>query len=125
MKRPLHTVTKALAIYGTVLTLILATFTLSAPPASAHEGMEHITGTVVSVAENTLTMKTTKGATVEVHLDTKTEYAQGKQRAKIADLTPGTRVVVHAMKMNSKMVAHQVSIGVSKSTTQTAKKGQK
>src|SRR5882762_786088 len=86
------------------LVLALATFNITIP-AIAHEGMEHITGTVTSVGDNTLTVKTTKGKTVRVSVDTKTEYARGKVAAKIADLKEGDRVVVHAMEMNGSMMA--------------------
>ena len=107
------------------IVLALATFNITIP-AVAHEGMEHITGTVTSVGDNTLTVKTTKGKTVKVSVDAKTEYARGKAVAKMADLKEGDRVVVHAMEMNGSMVAHEVNIGAnikkSKATTKTAQK---
>src|SRR5712671_7560562 len=95
-----------------ILALIfaLATFNITIP-AVAHEGMEHITGRVTSVGDNTLTVKTTKGKTVKVSVDAKTEYLRGKSSAKMADLKQGERVAVHAMKMSGSMVAHQVNIG--------------
>ena len=106
-----------------ILSLVLALATLNITvPAVAHEGMEHITGTVTSIADNTLTVKTTKGKTVEVSVDAKTEYARGKAAAKMADLKEGDRVVVHAMEMNGSMVAHEVNIGANaKTATATAK----
>src|SRR3981189_80252 len=88
----------------------LATLNLTIP-AVAHEGMEHIIGTVTSVGSNTLTINTTKGKTVKVSVDAKTEYARGKAAVKMADLKEGDRVVVHAMDMNGSMVAREVIIG--------------
>ena len=110
-----------------IFALVLAIVTLNVTiPALAHGGMEHITGTITSVGDNVVTVKTTKGATVQVHVDAKTEYARGKQAAKMADLKEGERIVVHAMEMNGSLVAHEVSIGgstsASKGTQKTAKK---
>jgi hypothetical protein len=109
-----------------VLALVLAIGTLNVTlPALAHGGMEHITGTVTSVGDNSLTVKTTKGKTVKVNLDAKTAYSHGKTAAKMADLKEGDRVVIHAMEMNEVMVAHEVEIGANKVATTTTKKSTK
>ena len=94
-----------------ILAFVLTLATLI--PAVAHEGMEHIIGTVTNVESNALTINTTKGKTVKVSVGAKTEYARGKAAVKMADLKEGDRVVVHAMKMNGSMVAHEVIIGAS------------
>ena len=108
-----------------IFALVLVIGSLNvAIPALAHGGMEHITGTIASVGDKILTVKTTKGATVQVHVDAKTEYARGKQAAKMADLRVGERVVVHAMEMSGSLVAHEVSIGANakaKGSDKTAK----
>ncbi|MCU1235653.1 MAG: hypothetical protein JWP63_3620 [Candidatus Solibacter sp.] len=122
MKKNLRTITKSIAAWSFALTVILAGCNILAPTARAHEGMEHITGTVISVGENSLSVKTTKGTTVEVRLDAKTEYVHGKEPAKLSDVKTGSRVVVHAMKMNGTMVSHQINIGVNTSTSTPAKK---
>ena len=102
-----------------IFALVLAIGSLNlTSPASAHGGLEHIAGTVTNVRDNILAVKTTKGKTVQVHVDAKTEYVRGKQASKIADLNAGDRVVVHAMEMNGSLVAHEVNIG---SNTRTAK----
>ena len=124
MKEHLHTITKALGASGVALAVVLIALSTFATPACAHEGMEHITGTVVSVGENTLSVKTTKGATVEIRLDANTQYVQGKDRVTLSDLKPGSRVVVHATKTNGTFIAHEVSIGVSKPLSPAASKGQ-
>src|SRR5947209_509402 len=80
---------------GLAITVILVCLNILAIQARAHEGMEHIAGTVLSIGDNILRVKTTKGTTVEVHVDAKTEYAQGKQRAQLSDLKTGNRVVIH------------------------------
>lgn len=110
-----------------MLTLVLAIGSLSLPTwALAHGGLEHITGTVTNVGDNILAVKTTKGKTVRIHVDGKTEYVRGKQAAKISDLNAGDRVVIHAMEMNGSLVAHEVNSAAntkkSKTTVKSAKK---
>ena len=125
MKQSLHTITKAIAPGALSLTVILAGLGIAAINAEAHEGMEHITGTVVSASDNALSVKTTKGTTVEVRLDSKTVYVQGKQPATLSDIKAGTRVVVHATKTNGALVAREVSIGINNPATPPAKKAAK
>ena len=97
--------------------LLIVGLNLLAPAASAHGAMEHVTGTLVRVGNDVLSVKTTKGATVEVHLDAQTEYVRASQPAKKSELKPGDRVVIHAAKKNGVLVAHEVKLG---SSTQTA-----
>jgi len=78
--------------------------------AFAHGGFEHIRGTVVKVANNVLTVKTAKG-NVDVKLDSKTELTRGDQKAQLADLKPGTRVVVDLPEGGKDPTAHSVKIG--------------
>ena len=110
-----------------ILALVLAISSLNLPiPALAHGGLEHITGTIMNVGNNILAVKTTKGKTVQVLVDAKTDYVRGKQAAKIADLKEGDRVVVHAMETNGSLVAHEVNIGANiKTAKTTAKKAKK
>ena len=63
MKHPLNTI-----IITSLLTLLLA----SAAQVFAHGGFDHVTGTVVKLDNNVLTVKTAKGI-VLVTLDAKTE----------------------------------------------------
>jgi len=83
----------------------------------AHEGGEDVTGTIQSVTDNSVTVKTTKGKTVEVKMDAKTEFTRGKAQAKQADLKVGDRVVVHAMEMNKVLTAHLVQLQTSAKAT--------
>jgi hypothetical protein len=77
----------------------------------AHEGFDHVMGTVVTSAGNVLTVKTTKG-NVDVKLDDKTELTKGTQKALPADLKPGVRVVVDIPEGSKDKIAHSVKIGV-------------
>jgi hypothetical protein len=90
------------------LTLLLITF---AAPAFAHGGFDHVMGTVVKVDHNVLTVKTAKGD-VDVTLNDQTEITKGSQKAMVADLKPGTRVVVDVPEGSKERVAHSVKVGV-------------
>ena len=78
----------------------------------AHGGFEHVIGTVVKVENNVLTVKTAKGD-VDVKLSEKTEITRNDQKAQIADLKPGTRVVVDIPEGSKDRLAHSVKVGVS------------
>src|SRR6516165_3713374 len=54
-------------------------------PAFAHGDFDHIRGTVVKVANNVLSIKTTKG-TVEVKLDNHTDLTRNDRKAQLTDL---------------------------------------
>jgi len=76
----------------------------------AHGGFDHVMGTIVKVADNVLTVKTTKG-NVDVKLDEKTELTKNDQKAQLSDLAPGARVVVDIPEGSKDKIAHSVKIG--------------
>ena len=81
-------------------------------PVFAHGGFDHVIGTVVAVSNNVLTVKTVKG-NVDVKLDDKTEITKSDQKAQIADLKPGARVVVDIPEGSKDKIAHSVKVGAS------------
>jgi hypothetical protein len=95
---------------------ILAIVSLALLPtiATAHGGEEHVTGTVTKISDTSVTVKTTAGKTVEVAFDAKTTYARAKQPIEKTDIKVGDRIVIHAMEMDKKLVAHTVEIGTAK-----------
>ena len=102
------------------LTMILLVIAASAP-ASAHGGFDHIRGTVVKVANNVLTVKTAKGY-VDVKLDNKTELTKNEQKAQLADLKPGARVIVEVPQNSKDKIVHSVKIGASSQPAPAAKR---
>jgi hypothetical protein len=100
------------------LGLSLMLFVLAAP-AFAHGGFDHVMGTVVNVANNVLTVKTAKG-NVDVKLDAKTGLIKNDQKAQLADLTPGARVVVDVPEGSKDKIAHSVKIGAASPADQHA-----
>jgi hypothetical protein len=96
---------------------LLAILSLALLPtiATAHGGEEHVTGTVANVSDTSVTVKTTAGKTVEVGFDAKmTTYVRGKQPIQKSDIKVGDRIVIHAMEVNEKLVAHSVEIAAPK-----------
>ena len=111
MNRKTNTITishasgRAVSLWLTMILLAVATH------AWAHEGFEHVIGTVVKVENNVLTVKTAKG-NVDVKLNDKTEITRNDQKALVADLKPGSRVVVDIPEGSKDQIAHSVKIGV-------------
>ena len=89
--------------------LILVLFALSTL-LIAHGGFDHVIGTVVKVENNVLTVKTAKG-NVDVTLNEKTEITKADQKAQLADLKAGTRVVVDVPEGSKDRIAHSVKVG--------------
>lgn len=88
------------------LSLILPALTM------AHNGFEHVIGTVVKLENNVLTVKTAKGL-VDVRLNEKTEITRDDHPLPVAEMKPGTRVVVDIPEGSKDRVAHSVKVGVS------------
>ena len=99
---------------------LLAVLALALLPTivSAHGGEEHVIGTVTKVSDSSVTVKTTAGKIVEVGFDAKTTYARAKMPTQKTDVKVGDRIVIHAVEVNEKLVAHTVELG---GTTTAAK----
>jgi hypothetical protein len=93
-------------IITSFLTLLLA----CAAQVFAHGGFDHVTGTVVKLDNNVLTVKTAKGDAT-VNLDAKTEITRNDHPAQAADLKAGVRVVVDVPEGSKTNVAHSIKIG--------------
>ena len=92
--------------------LAIASLALLPTLAIAHGGEEHVTGVVTKISDTSVTVKTTAGKTVEVGFDAKmTTYERAKQPIQKTDIKVGDRIVIHAMEVNEKLVAHTVEIG--------------
>jgi len=92
------------------LSIIITTSLLGIAALLAHGGFDHVTGTVVKVENNVVTVKTAKGD-VPVTLDAKTEITRGDKPAQAADLKTGVRVVVDVPEGSKTKLAHSIKIG--------------
>jgi hypothetical protein len=79
--------------------------------ATAHGGEEHVIGTVASISDTSVTVKTTAGKMVEVAFDANSTFARAKQPIQKGDIKVGDRVVIHAREVNEKLFAHTVEVG--------------
>lgn len=75
---------------------LIAGLILFATGALAHNGEEHVIGTVASVTENSVTVKTTANKMVTVAIAPETKFEAGPAAARASDLRVGERVVIHA-----------------------------
>jgi|SRR5579872_6910490 len=85
-----------------------------AAPIFAHGGFDHVIGTVSKVDNGTVTVKTTRGE-VSVKVIEKTEITRGDQKAGIADVKPGIRVVIDVPEGSKDHVAHSIKLGAASS----------
>ncbi len=79
--------------------------------AFAHDGMEHILGTVTAITDHSLSVKTRDGAARTVEFDGETKFLKGDAPATIKDVQVGSRVVIHAHKNDNSLHAAEVRIG--------------
>lgn len=84
--------------------------------AFAHGNEEHVIGTVASVSKTSITVHTLKNENMEVAITDKTTFEGQNGPAKAEDVKVGDRVVIHADKDGSKLVAHTVKFSAAKIT---------
>ena len=83
----------------------------------AHDGHDHgahkMTGTVKAVHAdlNHVELDAKAGQPQAFFVDANTKYLHGSKAATLADLKPGTRVVVNAKTVGDRMVAVEVKLG--------------
>jgi ABC-type Fe3+-hydroxamate transport system substrate-binding protein len=92
-------------LLGMFLTLLTAS-------AFAHGDKVHVRGTITSVSDTSVTVKSPDGKTVEVKLVKSTTYvlhqATADQAAKVSDLAVGDIVVIHATPEGNTLEAAEV-----------------
>lgn len=78
----------------------------------AHNGMEHVMGTVASATGNSITVETVKHTKVTVLIDPSTKFTNGDAQASFKDLKVDDRIVIHAKRnADKKLIAAEVKWG--------------
>ena len=76
----------------------------------AHGGNPHVMGTVTSIDEKTIEVKTEEGKTVSAHLTKETKYTKGDKAATRADVKVGMRAVLHLEGKGEHQTVHEVKL---------------
>ena len=82
--------------------------------AYAHNGMEHVMGTVASITDNSIMVTTTNGKTQTVTTTADTKYSKMDTAIALKDIKVGDHVVIHATKKDGKLIAATVQVGMGK-----------
>ena len=99
--------------------LAVLALVLSPLAATAHEGHDHITGTVTKVQADRIEVKAMSGASHDVVLTKATIYTKGKSAATKADVKPGVRVVVDSTETKGGLEAKEIRMSVEDKTVYT------
>ena len=85
---------------------------LGSAAAYAHNGLEHVMGTVTALTDSSITVDTVKHTSVTVLIDPTTKFTKNNAEASLKDLKIGDRVAIEA-KENSdkKLVGVTVKLG--------------
>lgn len=86
--------------------------TLGSITAFAHNGVEHVMGTISAITDTSVTVDTVKHDSVTVLIDGSTTFTNNDAQATLKDLKVGQRVVVNAKSNpDKKLVAVSVKWG--------------
>lgn len=94
------------------LVTLVMTLGFLATTAYAHNGMEHVMGTVTSVTDTAIAVNTTNGKSQTVVLDADTKYAKMEKAITLKDIKVGDHVVIHATKKGDQLIAVTVKVGM-------------
>ncbi len=92
----------------------LFTLVLMVSIAYAHNGMEHVMGTVASITDSSVTVTTTDGKSQTVTTTADTKYTKMDVAIALKDIKVGDHVVIHAAKKDGKLIAATVQVGMGK-----------
>ena len=96
------------------LLLLILTLGLFAGAAYAHNGMEHVMGTVTAMTDSSISVKTMNGTVRTVVLSKDTKFLKGDAAITMKQIKVGDHIVIHAAKKEGKLVAAEVKVGAMK-----------
>jgi hypothetical protein len=95
------------------LLLALAVAIFISAIAYAHNGMEHVMGTVTAITSTSIEVNTTSGKSQPVALTATTRYSRTDQTITVKDIKIGDHVVIHATRKGTALTAATVEVGSS------------
>lgn len=98
------------------LAVFLLAFSVFPGGAYAHNDMEHIMGTITSITDTTITVKTTAGKSQIVVLAPATKYLKGDATSTLKEIKVGNHVVIHASRKGTGLIAVEVKTGAMKTS---------
>src|ERR1700738_378374 len=113
-RQPQCIITNTRRRHMTKVLATLFTLVLMVSGAYAHNGMEHVMGTVASITDNSITVTTTDGKTQIVTTTADTKYSKKNSALALKDIKVGDHVVIHATKKDNKLIAATVQVGMGK-----------
>ena len=96
--------------------LLAAVVLLATGAAFAHGKEQHVMGKVTAMTDSSITVQTKAKDPVTVYTMAETKYEKSGAAASMNDLKVGDRVVIHATKMNDKLMATEVRFGATAQT---------
>jgi len=102
----------------TLITFATIFLLLTSVAAFAHNGVEHVLGTIKSLTDTSVTVETPKHTSVTVVLGPATKYANAKGVATVKDMKIGDRVAIEA-KEGKPLTALSVKIGTGAAAAQS------
>jgi hypothetical protein len=91
--------------------LLIAMIMFAAASGFAHGNQQHVMGTVTAMTDNSIMVETKTKDHIMVYTMPDTKYENHGTAATFKDLKVGDRVVIHAAKMNDKLMATEVRFG--------------
>ena len=96
------------------LLVLVLTLGVLVGAAYAHNGMQHVMGTVTVITPSSVTVKATDGSIQTVLLSNDTKYLKGKQAITVKDIKVGDHIVIHATKKGDQLTAEEIKVGTMK-----------
>jgi hypothetical protein len=107
-------------MHSAIAALILI---LGSAVAYAHNGVEHVMGTVTAMTDSSITVDTVKHTSVTVTIDPTTKFTRGEAQVSRKDLNVGDRVAIDAKESaDKKLVGVTVKLGSMASTDHSGHK---
>jgi Cu/Ag efflux protein CusF len=91
---------------------ILVLLIVFAGNAFAHNGMEHVMGTVTAITDTSISVRTADEKIKTVALASATKYVRGDSPATLKDIKVGDHIVIHATKKGEQLTAAEVKAGM-------------